>query len=179
MLTRQHQAALAEGIADDTSEMDRRIISGIQHEFEAARQRQIETSAAAVRGMQGTPAIIASDDNTAIEKVVGQLDRDAAGHHAVWLANEATPQSIAEDLPPPASPAPPRRSMPVSAPVSRDVPSVGGRRGSDTRTITLTAEQRDLAHRSYSWLSKADAEMEYAVQRAKMLRMRSDGTLNE
>jgi hypothetical protein len=72
-----------------------------------------------------------------------------------------------------------RRSLPVSAPVSRDVPTAGGQKMSAQQTVTLNAEERDIAHKSFSWLHKADAEREYATQKLKLARMRASGVYPE
>jgi hypothetical protein len=91
--------------------------------------------------------------------------------------------------PPESSPVPapspqPRKSMPMTAPVSRDVPSVA----SGTRTqnsITLTAEERAIARNSFGPIKDADGNMVdmtneqkerlYAQNKAKLQRMRASG----
>jgi hypothetical protein len=72
-----------------------------------------------------------------------------------------------------------RPSIPVSAPVSRDVPSPSGRRMSELRNITLSAAEREIARNSYGGGTPEEKEYSYALQKAKMLRMREQGTLNE
>jgi hypothetical protein len=72
-----------------------------------------------------------------------------------------------------------RSSITVSAPVSRDVPSLSGRRMSD-RSITLSAAEREIARYSFSSdLSIEERERLYAENKARMLSMRAAGTLNE
>lgn len=71
-------------------------------------------------------------------------------------------------------PQPQRRSMPVSAPPSRDVPTPSGQRATSSK-ITLTAEERSIARQSMSWLKPEEAEVEYARNKAKLARMRGNG----
>jgi hypothetical protein len=79
------------------------------------------------------------------------------------------------------APAPaPRQAAPhVSyiAPVSRGAPSVTGRPVENR--ITLNAEERDIARRTYSDLPPEKAERLYAEVKGLMLRRRANGTLNE
>lgn len=84
-----------------------------------------------------------------------------------FKTNEPQPQATE----PPA----PRRSMPVSAPVSRDVPTPSGQR-SNIR-ITLTAEQRDIARKSFTASDMTDEQKErlYAMNLQKLHRMRANG----
>jgi len=71
---------------------------------------------------------------------------------------------------------PSRRSMPVSAPVSRDAPNPSGQRQS-SRSITLTAEQRQIAKHSFSAPDMTDEQKErlYALNLQKLNRMRANG----
>ncbi len=70
---------------------------------------------------------------------------------------------------------PQRRSMSVSAPVSRDVPGPSGQR--QTNRITLTPEERDIARKSFSASDMTDEQKErlYAMNKAKLIRMRANG----
>jgi hypothetical protein len=76
----------------------------------------------------------------------------------------------------------PRRSIPISAPVSRDVPSVStGRSQSLGNTVTLSPAEREIARKSYSAPDMTDEmkERAYAMGKKRMLQMRANGTLNE
>ena len=55
----------------------------------------------------------------------------------------------------------------MQAPVSRNAPSYSGRSQSDSNPMTLTPEERDIAHRSYSAPDMTDAQKEYAYAKAK------------
>jgi hypothetical protein len=74
----------------------------------------------------------------------------------------------------------PRKSVPISAPVSRDVPSVSSGRSSYVDT-KLSPEERDIARRSFTASDMTDAQKEYEYwrNREKMRAMRRNGTLNE
>jgi hypothetical protein len=75
-----------------------------------------------------------------------------------------------------------RRSMPVTAPVSRDVPSVStGRSHSFSNTVTLSPAEREVARNSFSdpSMSPEDRERLYATNKRRMLIARANGTLNE
>ena len=67
----------------------------------------------------------------------------------------------------------------MSAPVTRDAPTYSGRSQSDSNSMTLTAEERDIAHRSYSAPDMTDAQKEYEYAKAKrrMLTMKANGEI--
>jgi hypothetical protein len=77
---------------------------------------------------------------------------------------------------PETAPQPQRRSMPVSAPVSRDVPTANGQRQTSTK-ITLTAEERAIAHTSFTApdMTNAQKELLYAQNKRKLQNMRANG----
>lgn len=85
---------------------------------------------------------------------------------------EPTP-SPAEPEAPPSAPAPSRRTMPIAAPVSREVPMSDGRVFTDR--VTLSAEERQMAHLSYRGLPPAEAERVYATAKLKLARERAAG----
>jgi hypothetical protein len=72
-----------------------------------------------------------------------------------------------------------RRSMPVSAPVSRDIPGPSGVRTSSK--ITLSPEEREIARKSFSAPDMTDEQKEklYAMNKAKLQRMRSNGQYHQ
>jgi hypothetical protein len=69
--------------------------------------------------------------------------------------------------------------MPVSAPVSRDVPTASGQRR--TNSVTLSAEEREVARNSFGSVNGApdltpdQKERLYAQNKAKLARMRASG----
>ena len=70
-----------------------------------------------------------------------------------------------------------RRSMPVTAPVSRDVPTASGQR--QASSVTLSPEEVRVAHTSFTdptgKMTNADKERLYALNKMKLARMRSNG----
>jgi hypothetical protein len=84
---------------------------------------------------------------------------------------------------PQAAPQPQRRSMPVSAPVSRDVPSATGVRQS--QTMTLTEEERKIARTSIMDrpdmpnLTNEQKEYIYAQNKRKLHAMRANGSYRQ
>jgi len=148
------------GIADDTPQMDAAILSGVARDIEHHRALSSLTSASA----RPTP------ENADIDQHVAALDGEAGVHFAAHQA-EHRPAPVA---PPP----PPRRSMPMTAPVSRAVQSVSGRPALDNH---LTAEERQIAHNSFSdpSMSNAQKELMYLRNRQKLHRMREDGSYSE
>jgi hypothetical protein len=87
---------------------------------------------------------------------------------------------IAPAMTAPPPPAPPRRSMPLSAPVARDVPSLGGQRVSG-RQIILTPEERMIARNSFTdpTLTNEQKELLYAQNKARYQQMLSDGSYSD
>jgi hypothetical protein len=75
---------------------------------------------------------------------------------------------------PPAQPQ--RRSIPMSAPVSRDAPTYNGQKPAST-TMTLSEEERRIARSSYTAPDMTDAQKEYAYakNKQKLHRMRANG----
>lgn len=67
------------------------------------------------------------------------------------------------------------RSMPVTAPVSRDVPGPSGQR--QANRITLSPEERAIARTSFTASDMTDEQKErlYAMNKAKLHRMRANG----
>lgn len=86
------------------------------------------------------------------------------------------PAAAAPPEPEPA-PQPQRRSIPMTAPVSRDVPSATGQRAPSTK-ITLTAEQRQIARTSFTApdLTNEQKELMYARNLQKLQRDRANGS---
>jgi hypothetical protein len=72
-------------------------------------------------------------------------------------------------------PAPPRTSVPISAPVSRDIPMPSGERRPPA--ITLSREEREVAAISFPNLSPAQAEYQYFQNKKRMLEMKADGRI--
>jgi hypothetical protein len=136
-----YHAALQNGIADDTPHLDRFIVEGVEREIEHRRQN-------------ATSAPPAAPERT-VDQDVQRLDREVQGIRNTTAALAATPAALTAQIAPAdvlpergrsASPTP-RRSMPISAPVSREVPSASGSRPS---AITLSEEERKVARNSFT-----------------------------
>lgn len=71
---------------------------------------------------------------------------------------------------------PQRRSMPVSAPVSRDVPTASGQRQPSSK-VTLNEEERLIARSAFSASDMTNAQKEYlyAQNKRKLANMRANG----
>lgn len=61
-------------------------------------------------------------------------------------------------------------SIPISAPVSRSIAGSNGARHDGNGRVTLSAEERDMAHKSYKHLAPAEAERAYAIGKLKYQR---------
>jgi hypothetical protein len=135
-------------------------------ELEAARQRVKDD----------TPEI----NKTILEGVARDLEQQ---RQAASLQLRSDPPPAAAPQPAPPAPAPPtiKRNAPVTAPVSRDVPPISGRRAVDQRSITLSPEERLIARNSFTDPNMTNEERErlYASNKMRMLQMRANGTLNE
>jgi hypothetical protein len=167
---RAYQRARSAGIADDSEQLNAAMLDGVRQEIEGRQKRMVQSAQDAVTAMPPMP----EPEPAEIEKAVDLLDRQSDAIRNVMSAEDA----VSTEVPPIAAP-PTRRSLPISAPVSRDIPTEGGRRMSEQRTVHLSAEERALSHSSYSWLTKREAEMEYAKQKLRLAEMRRRGEYPE
>jgi hypothetical protein len=158
-------AARSRGIKDDSPEFFDTILNGFKREHE--------------RGVEHAKhlAEMKSQPHRAVEKAHEHADE--IEERALAMVPGAQPPPKASSAMAPSTPEP-RRSIPVSAPVHRDVPTFSGNRESHV-DVRLTAEERDIARRSYSAPDMTDAQKEYAywVQREKLRRMRRDGSYRQ
>jgi hypothetical protein len=163
-LTTDNQLALHAGVEDDTPAMNQAILEGVQHDIERHRALAALTSASA----RPTPENAAAHEETV--QAADELTQEAAAH----LAQRAAEQMAAAP-----APMPTRRSFPVSAPVSRDVPMASG--GSASQNKTLSPEERLIARNSFSNpnMTNAQKELLYLRNRQKLNRMRADGSYSE
>jgi hypothetical protein len=98
-------------------------------------------------------------DDAEIERLAAELESEAEAF------NHPKPTM------PAMSAAPRQRSMPVTAPVSRDVPSVSTGRPQSATRITLSAAEVEIAHNSFSDSSMSNYEKEklYIANKRLML----------
>jgi hypothetical protein len=145
-------------IAEDTPAFDNAILAGVAKDIEHHRALSQLTSADA----RPTP------ENEQMHHDVGQsaeeLMREVEEHQAAYLA---------ENPPPPLPQR--KRSIPMSAPVSRDVAGVSGQRIDSGNT--LRADERQIARVSFPHLSPPQAEYAYLQNKKRMLQMKADGRI--
>jgi hypothetical protein len=151
LMRKAYADALAAGYVDDTRELNEAVLRGVASHVKYMRDHQ---------ALQVAP--LRSDEPTRSSPPPPQ--RQAV-----------QPDADLQELKPP--PAPPiRRSIPVTAPVSREIPTASGQRQS-SRQITLTPEEREVAHLSFRHLPADQAEAQYALNKARMLRLKAEGVI--
>ena len=144
------EALQSGGFTDDTAALDNHLIAATAREIEQRRQ-QLEP---------------AHEPARTIEEEVQRLDDEIE-------ANRRSEQPPAPIAPPP-KPAAPHRSIPMSAPVSREVPMGSGERRQDN---TLRADEREIARVSFPHLPSAQAEYEYLKNKRRMIQMKANGEI--
>lgn len=89
---------------------------------------------------------------------------------------KAAPSAAAPQPEPQPQPQPQRRSIPMTAPVSRDVPTASGQRQPSSK-VTLTAEERQIARTSFTApdMTNEQKELAYARNKQKLQQMRANG----
>jgi phage terminase small subunit len=179
VLTRLHAAGIAEGLNDDSAELDELIIAGLRSEMGTERKRMADAALAAME-----PPVMR---HTSVEESADQLDRDARAISGMMAAQAiADPQALLAQL---TEPVRGRRSIPMSAPVSREVPDMNGKKVANLNQVTLSSEERAIARNSFGPikgtdglmhdLTDAQKELLFAKNKQKMLAMRAAGQLNE
>jgi hypothetical protein len=134
--------------------------AGLRDDTEEQENFVLEKTGEALRRLRAPPP-----ESEYRKKLASDLERELA--------------EMGDTAPPPAPRpmAPPQRSVPISAPVSRNIPSASG--STVPMRITLSPEERDMARRSYQDLPPEAAERLYSDMKRKMLIARANGTLNE
>jgi hypothetical protein len=152
-----YQLALHAGIAEDTPQMDSAILQGVARDLEHHRALAALTSPA-----QPTP--VNHQAHHAVDQAAAELARETEMHLAAHQP----------------APVPPKRSMPMSAPVSRNAPSTSGSRH-PADSNTLTAEERQIARNFTAdpTLTNEQKELLYLRNRQKLHRMRQDGSYSD
>jgi hypothetical protein len=155
LMSHAYQLALHAGIPDDTPAMDAAVLSGVTRDLEHHRQLSQLTAASARPTAENAQM---HDDAT---EAAAELQREAEMH-------------FTQPAPMPTTPKPQRRNYPMTAPVSRDTPSVSGRRPQDNH---LTAEEVQIAHVSFPHLPKDQAAYQYLLNKRKMHEMKARGEI--
>lgn len=157
VMAKHYQAGLRSGLRDDTPELDQFLLVNVTRDLQHREQ---------LAAAHAPPTQEAAQAYDAGETTADDLAREAealyAEHHAD--APTATPT--------------PRRSIPVSAPVSRDVPSASGGRAS-SQNNTLSRDEREIARVSFPHLPARQAEFEYLKNRKRMHEMKANGYWDE
>lgn len=172
LMRQAHGEALQAGIADDSGAMDAYLESAVRTELEARRARLAGAARAAAADMIRPPP-----PEMSIERAAEQLSNEADALSNAYHAEASTPLSMADQIGTMAPPPSQRRSMPMTAPVTRDVPMPSGQRMGSASQITLSAEERFIARNSFSdpHLSHAERERLYAQNKSKLARERAEG----
>nr|AWM07626.1 hypothetical protein CIT39_15010 [Bradyrhizobium symbiodeficiens] len=167
--------ALQAGIPDDTEAMNGFLLKSVGGEMQLRRQRLADAARAAVDSMQSSQTPLPS-----VERGAEQLADEADAYRKAYDAEQAMPMEVVQQLPP-LPQATRARSIPMTAPVSREVPMASGRRMGGGSQITLNAEERFIARHSFSDPNLSDAERErlYATMKAKLARERAEGRYPE
>jgi hypothetical protein len=152
--------AIRRGIEQDSPEFFQSILDGFSREYEVGVEH-----ANRMAGNMAQPHRAETEAREQAEEIIS--------HAQAMLPDVPLPPA---ETPKAAAPSSPRRSIPYSAPVHRDVPSVSGQRMADMR-VTLTAEERDIARRSFTAADMTDEMKEklYALNKAKLARLRATG----
>jgi hypothetical protein len=137
LLRKNYHEGLAEGHADDTHELNQRVLAGVERDLEYLRQQE------AMRAAQQQPV-----------------------QH---------PMSPAATPPPTLATPTIKRSIPMAAPVSRDVPTASGRQAS--KQVILSPEEREIAHVSFRHLPADQREAEYAKNKILMHQLKAEGRI--
>jgi hypothetical protein len=157
VMAHHYQLALHSGVPDDSELMNQAVLHGVQRDIEHHHALKALTSADA----RPTPENHAMHQDVA--ESAAELAREAEAHLA-----EYQPEPTA---PPPAK----RKSIPMSAPVSRDVGSMSGQRIDSGNT--LRKDEREIARVSFPHLPAAQAEFAYLKNKKRMMAMKASGEI--
>lgn len=172
LMAQAYGEAMRVGFQDDTPELDRFLVETVRAELTARHGRLAEAARSAMEPPR-RPVL-------SVEQEVARLDAEVAAHTAIDHVNASTPAAFASQLPQPER-MPRSRSMPMTAPVSRDTPMLSGQRPMSMGQVTLTAEERFIARNSFTDPNMTDADKEklYATQKARLQHLRSQGLYPE
>ncbi|WP_315720149.1 MULTISPECIES: hypothetical protein [unclassified Bradyrhizobium] len=153
LASRHYAAALADGVEDDTEAMKSRILGGVTADIELIERTR--------------NAPLRTDPAASATSTIAPVRRDTTEGVP---GSAATPQRSFAQVP--------ARRVPVSAPVSRGVPTASGRR--ESGPLTLSAEERAIARNSFGAVSGLhmtddDKERMYAANKRRYLAMLASG----
>ena len=162
VMAKHYTEGLRSGLQDDSTELDQHILDNVAREVDQLRALTSVTDA----NRQDY------EHDRASKWVDRQIEQEQERQRAQMTNAQKElleAQQRRASAPPPSI----KRNIPMSAPVSRDVPTAGGQSSSRT---TLSAEERDVAHRSYRHMTPQQAEWTYAQQKKRLAAMRADGS---
>lgn len=154
LMRHNFQLALHAGVPDDTPAMDNAILAGVQRDLEHHHRLTLAHARPAAENTQPHQDVLQA--------------AQALAHEAEALLAERPADA-------PATLTAPRRSMPMTAPVSRDVPMMSG--GSAPASQTLSPDERAIAAVSFPHLPKPQAEYEYLKNRRRMHALKASGAI--
>jgi len=166
----QHQAAQRQPTEHERFVDNMPGLNDRKRNFLKANPELMRPGIAEIAGRHYQEALAAgiADDSPEIEAhIIQNTARELASHR------EPEPVRLAPAASSPA--APQRRSMPMSAPVTRNIPSAAGRRPEGSNR--LSPEEADIARRSFGDpnMSNAEKELLYLRNREKYRQMKADG----
>lgn len=173
LMSQAYVEAMQAGMRDDTPELDRWLVDTVRDEMNSRRARLADAARSAADTMLQPPRHHA-DSN--VDEVVARLNAEVSALNGAYNARQAAPDVLASQLPQP-EPTPRAPRMPMTAPVSRDVPMLSGQRQASAPGMTLSPEERVIARNSFSDPSMSDAQKEriYAMNKARLQRERAEG----
>jgi hypothetical protein len=138
---------------------------------------------------EGLKSGLADDSPELDQYLIANTVREIEHRRQLALASESVDEAVqklddeieanrrSEEPPAPPSPRPaPRRSVPMSAPVSREAPMWSGQRGTNENN-TLRADEREIARVSFPHLPAAQAEYEYLKNKRLMIQRKASGEI--
>jgi hypothetical protein len=174
VLSREWHAARSDGVPDDTPAMNTRILSAVANAMEAKRK------GSPIGGVT-EPAPMPEIERPEVKTLAPEIETEALAPFV------PPPMPTSMGLPPPLPHAGPSRgkTMPVSAPVSRDVPTASGKRTSEMNSITLSPAEMEIARNSFGSIKDergrtvdlTDAQKceLYARNKLRLAKMRASG----
>jgi hypothetical protein len=157
----QYDIALRAGVPDNSVHMDHAVLLGVARDLEHHHHLKQLTSAD-----RPTPQNAAMHAD--VDQHVAALQAEAERH----MTEQHRPAPTAPRLPPA------KRTMPMSAPPSRDYPGVSGRSHDSN---TLTAAEREIARNSFGDpnMSNHEKELLYLRNRNKYRQAKADGSYSD
>ena len=175
LMAQAYVEAMQAGMRDDTPELDRWLVDTVRSEMNSRRARLADAARSAVGTMMQP-----RQPERSVEQDAASLAAEAGTLMSAYNARESAPDVVSSQLPQ-AAPVPRTPRMPMTAPVSREVPMTSGQRLAPSSQVTLSPEERFIARHSFSDPNMTDEAKErlYASQKARLRDLRSQGKYPE